>query len=320
MPQRNPDIAISATSAPTLSQPARRVFVALNPLAGSFGEEMRQLLGQYFPSGAGCCQIYEIQGEDDLAQVVRSAVEHGFEMVVAAGGDGTVSAVANGLIGTETPLGILPLGTANVLARELGIPVELGAACELLAGEHATTNVDAMEVASRAYFTQVGTGIDAFMIRDTKTELKRRFGRLAYIVKAITTLIGFQPRRFTMAVDSEELKFRASQVLVANSGILGQPPLRWGPDIRPDDGRLDVCIVKARTALDYLRLFWHVIIGQHKRDRNVRYLVAKREVNITAKHALPVQADGEIIGETPVQVRVLPGAVRVVVPASAPQG
>ena len=237
-------------------------------------------------------------------------------MIVAAGGDGTVSAVAKGLVRTQTPLGIIPLGTANVLARELGIPVELEGACQLLAGAHGVTSIDAMQVGEKYYFTQVGVGIDAMMIRDTKREDKRRFGRIAYIWTAMTRLLGFQPRRFRIAADDQQERRRASQIVIANSGILGQPPFRWGPEIEPDDGRLDVCIVRARTLLDYLSLAWHVVRGQQRQSPNVRYLGAQRRIVIETDRPLPVQADGEIIGETPVQVQVVPAAVRVIVPES----
>ena len=102
--------------------------------------------------------------------------------------------------------------------------------------------------------------------------------------------------------------------MIANSGILGQPPFRWGPDIEPDDGRLDVCIVRAQTLLDYLSLGWHVVRGQHRQSSNVRYLHARRQIVIETGRPLPVQADGEIIGETPVQVQLVAAAVRVIVP------
>ena len=171
-----------------------------------------------------------------------------------------------------------------------------------------------MKVGEKHYFTQVGVGIDAMMIRDTKREDKRRFGRIAYIWTALTRLLGFQPRRFLIRADDRQERRRASQIVIANSGILGQPPFRWGPDIEPDDGRLDVCIVRAQTLLDYLALAWHVVRGQHRQSSNVRYLNARREIVIETRRPLPVQADGEIIGETPVQVQLVAAAVRVIVP------
>src|SRR3954464_289490 len=104
------------------------------------------------------------------------------------------------------------------------------------------------------YFPQVGIGIDALMIRDTGREAKRRFGRIAYLWTALTRLLGFQPRRFTLTIDGQQKKARASQIVAATGGTLGQPPFRGGPNTRPDDGRIDVCIVRARTVLDYVKL------------------------------------------------------------------
>jgi YegS/Rv2252/BmrU family lipid kinase len=250
-----------------------------------------------------------------VTEVTREMLAHGFDIVVAIGGDGTVSDVAEALIGTDIPLGIIAAGTANVFARELELPLDLAGACTMLAGQHATTSVDAMQVGDKYFVLQIGIGIDSLMIRDTDRQAKRRFGRAAYLWTAFTRLIGNQPERFTIVVDGQRSRPRASQVLIANGGVLGVPPLRWGPHIRPDDGRIDVCIISARTALDYLGLAWHTLTGQQRRDRNVRYLAAERSIVVSADHPLPVQADGEIIGETPLQVQVVPDALRVIVPA-----
>lgn len=317
-------------SLPKISPPrSRRAFVILNPAAGQGTvEAVRQALAQTFSksddeSGAGegdeaAYTIHETAPGEAITKLVREAAEQGgYDLIVAGGGDGTVSAVANGLVGLETPLAILPLGTANVLARELGIPIDLEGACQLLTGAHAITAIDTMKVDDQCYFTQVGVGIDAMMIRDTDRESKRRFGRVAYLWTAFTRLIGFQPRRFLIDSDGRSVRSHASQVVVANCGILGQPPFRWGPDIRPDDGRVDVCIVRARSLWNYITLSWHVILGQHKQDANVRYLTAEHRVVITTKRPLPVQADGEIIGETPVTVMVVPHALHLIVPRNA---
>lgn len=188
-------------------------------------------------------EVHEPSHAEPLIGRIREAVDSGCDLVVAAGGDGTVSSVADALVGTETPLGIIPLGTANVLAGELGIPLDVDASCALLAGDHALTRIDAMEIDGKHYVTQVGVGLDAEMIRGTQGEHKRRFGRLAYLWTAATRLVGLQARRFTLMVDGQTSRPRASQVLVANSGTLGSRPFRWGLDIRPDDGQVDVCLI-----------------------------------------------------------------------------
>ena len=292
-----------------------RLFAIVNPAAGGCAAAaVREALERHLADGETFREIHETGPEDRPGDLAREACGRGFDTVVAAGGDGTVSAVANGLVGTGVPLGIIPLGTANVLARELGVPLDLDAACQLLAGAHGLKSVDAMRIGDRHFFTQVGVGIDALMIRDTGRASKRRFGRLAYLWTAFARLLGFEPRRFFLEIDGRKLRKHASQVIVANSGILGQPPFRWGPDIRPDDGRLDLCIARARTLFDYSKLAWYVLTGQHKRSPNVRYFPSEREIVIDTKRTLPVQADGEIVGETPVRVSVVPGAIKVVVP------
>jgi YegS/Rv2252/BmrU family lipid kinase len=295
------------------------VFVVLNPRSGGYeGEAARRALERHFAVVGVAFRVHEVGHDEPLIDRVREAVRDGCDLVVAAGGDGTVSAVADALVGTDTPLGIVPLGTTNVLARELGIPVDLEGALALLVGGHALTRIDAMGVGDKEYFTQVGVGLDALMIRDTATEDKKRFGRLAYLWTAATRLAGFRRRRFVLTVDGATTRRRASQVLVANSGTLGQPPFRWGPDIRPDDGTLDVCVIRARSLWDFARIGWNFVLGRHRRAPNVRYLAARRAVTIAtvSPKPLPVQADGEIIGQTPVTVQVKPGAVRVVVPAA----
>ena len=298
-----------------------RVFVVLNPKSGSFAVEVREILCRHFgDEESGSCNIHLLDEGHDVKALVREALTDGASLVIAAGGDGTVASVADGLIAAESevPMGILPLGTANVLARELGLPLEPDGACEVLTGPNEIATLDVMRVGDRPFFTQVGVGLDSLMIRDTDTESKRRLGRLAYLWTAARQLAGFQPRRFLIRVDDRKPKlYRASEVLVANVGTLGQPPFRWGPDIKPDDSELTVCILRARSAFDYARLGWHVVRGAQGRDPSTRYFKARRRVGIAMKRArapLPVQADGEIIGETPVEVELQAGAVRVVVP------
>ena len=316
-------IETKPTADPARSAARGRPFAVLNPRSGSciVADVRRTIEARMSPAGV---EIHEVVEGDDVRAIVRAAVERGCDPIIAAGGDGTVSTVADVLVGTEAHLIIFPLGTANVLARELGIPVELEGACrlganhlhqEVVAGRlHAVTRIDAMKIEGRHYLTQVGVGIDSLMIRDTGTEQKRRFGRLAYMTTALTRLVGFRPRRFKIIVDDRTLDVKATQVLVANTGMMGHNAFRWGPDIRADDGRLDVCIVRAQTIVDYLGLFWHVLRGSHKQSPNVRYEVASRSVVIDAKHPLPVQADGEILGSTPVRIEVVPLALKIVVP------
>lgn len=298
------------------SERATRVFAIVNPASGNAAPaDVHAALTRHFAGDCPACDIHEVTPDDNLTELARQAAGRGHDVVVAAGGDGTVSFVANGLVGTEARLGIVPLGTTNVLARELGIPIDLDASCALLAGPNSTANIDAMRVGENHYFTQLGIGVDALMIRDTSTESKKRFGQLAYIAAAVTNLLGFRSPRFSIVADEQKARPRASQVLLANSGTLGTTALRWGPNIRVDDGRIDVCIVRARTLLGYAGLAWSMIRRKPHVDRKIDYLIAERKVAIHSDRPLPVQADGEIIGQTPVEVEVVPRALAVVVPA-----
>lgn len=305
----------------TESGPAcpRRVFAVINPQSGTAASgAIEEALAGCFGSGETTLDRHEIAEGDDLGAIVRDRVAKGVDLVVVAGGDGTVSAVGDALAGTGVTMGIVPMGTANVLARELKIPLNVASAARLLVEGHRVATIDAMKVGGKHYLTQVGVGLDALMIRDTSTEGKKRFGKLAYLWTAATRLAGHQPSRFHLVVDGKPIKTSASQLIVANVGTLGQPPFRWGPHIRVDDGTLDVCISKARHLGHYIRLVWNLLRKRLKADPNVRYYHAKTSVEITTRHPKPVQADGEIIGETPVTVELVPGALRVIAPEASP--
>lgn len=294
----------------------RTIFVVLNPVAGTTAPEVvRQTLDKHL-EGKGTYECYETTGQEEehVGDLVRAACHRGADLVIVAGGDGTISAVADGLVCTGVPMGVLPVGTANLFAQELGIPADLDAACQLAVESSATREVDAMQVGERFFILNIGTGLDSLLIRDTHREQKRRFGLLAYAWNGIISLFGYQPRRFSIQADEQRMRAHAAEVILTNGGFLGVPILRWGPGIRPDDGVITICVVSARTLLDYLSIAWHMLRGQHRRSRHMRYLYARHSIVVYADTPLPVHADGEIIGTTPVQVRVVPQAMRVIVP------
>jgi YegS/Rv2252/BmrU family lipid kinase len=297
----------------------RSAFVVLNPVAGNSDPGLiRNALERHLGGQGWTYDVHETTGRKRIAQVVRSALEQRFDAVIAAGGDGTVSGVAGGLVHTGVPLGIIPAGTGNALARDLGISLDLEEALRLLVDEQRTTaiDIDAMQVGDRFMILNLGVGISALAVRATERSHKRRFGRIAYVWAGLREFFGFQPRRFNVTVDGRSNLFRASEIMVLNSGGLGSPHLNWGPRVRPDDGRLDVRIVRARTALDYLRLGRNFLLGQQKRDPSLQSLSAERRIAIRADRPLPVQGDGDLIGQTPIQVKVVPGAVRVIAPVA----
>ena len=293
----------------------RQALIVLNPVAGrTTPEGLRAVLDTSFKQRGWEYEIYETKPDDSIGKRVRRAIDNGVDLVIAAGGDGTVSLVADSLVNTNIPLGILPAGSANVLALELGLPNDLAQAAEVLAGDHRELTLDLMKTEGRYFILQIGIGLDAMMIQDTDRRSKRIAGRWAYMSTLVKKMLGFQGQRFTIVVDGKRLRPRAAQILVANAGTLGIPPFRWGPDISLSDGELNLCIAKLRTMRDYPRLAWQLLKGDYSQSSNIDYIPFKKQITITTDDALPIQADGEIIGETPIRITVVPKGLRVIVP------
>jgi len=290
-------------------------FVVLNPVAGrTTPEDVRNALDTTLGQGGWEYEIYETKPDDDIPAQVRHALDEGCDLVIAAGGDGTVSMVANSLVGSDVPLGILPAGSANVLALELGIPGDIPTAAALLVGEHGKRKLDVMRMGEHYFILQIGVGLDAIMIKDTDREAKRALGRWAYMQTLARNLLGYESPRFTIVVDGKRMRPRAAQVLIANAGTLGAKPLTWGEHIHPNDGQLDLCIVRVRTLLDYPRVIWQFVTGRRGNKNNIQYVPIHESVTLAADKPLPVQADGEIIGTTPITVTVVPRGITVITP------
>lgn len=300
-------------------QRATNIFVVLNPVAGTSDPEMvRAALEQRLGSAGRQLEIYTTTGADgeDIPGRVREAVTGGCDLVVAAGGDGTVATVAGALAGSNVPLGIVPVGTANVLVQVLALPSELELAIDLLADDLRIVALDAMRLGDQLGLLHISVGLTSLMQRDTSREAKRRFGRLAYFYVAARWALGMQPQRFMLVIDGVRHRVSASQVLVANGGEMGQPPFSWGTEIVPDDGVIDVCIITARTLRDYLKVGWATLTGKQHSSQQMRYFKARQSVAINLKskrQRMPVQLDGELAGTTPIQIIVEPRTVRCVV-------
>lgn len=297
-----------------------RAFVVLNPVAGHCEVGVvREGLDRHLAAAGIAYQVYETTGQERLSEIVRSVIHEGFDTFVAVGGDGTISGVVDGLVHTGFPLGILPVGTVNALARELNIPLDLERALGLLVGEHATLNMDVGRIEGHYFALNASIGVSTSTIEVIDQQEKRRLGPFAYLGPGIKALFGAQPHDFEIEIDGHSRHWRASEVVIANGGTVGDPVLRWGPDVRVDDGRLDLCVVRARSLLDYLLLAWDLLWRSQRQDRRLRCQQVSHSVSIQAKERMPVQADGEIVGETPIQIEVLPHAVQVIVPVPGTQ-
>jgi YegS/Rv2252/BmrU family lipid kinase len=280
----------------------------------SHADQLRQLFQQQCDNAAATFEVYETSGEDRLDEVIARAEANGCTLVVAVGGDGTVSEVANELAGKNLPLGILPAGTGNLLAQELGIPLNLKQACQLVMAPTKTTQLDAMRVGDQFFVSHISLGVYSRIIENTAVSAKRRYGKAAYLWQMFREIVGGQGWRFGLTIDGEKHHVLASLVMVANIGTVGVGQLRWGEDIRPDDGRIDVCVVLARTLPQYIEMLRHVWRGEAPPPQHMRTFQAREQIGITANKPLPLRADGEIIGNAAVSVMVHPQAITVITP------
>ncbi len=291
-----------------------KALLLLNPSAGrSHHQTMRKAIQAQLTIAGITCILHETQPGEHVGDVVRRKLGDGIDVVLAAGGDGTVAGAGDGLIGTDIPLGIIPAGTANYVSRELGIPQSVDAAVRLIAANPVPIKIDAMRIGGRIYLLNVGMGISAAVIGNTSSTSKKRFGFVAYVATALAKLLTVKPRRFTVVVDDHTHTYHAVEILVNNCGVLTKRLYPRTPDIRVDDQHLDVWVMSTQALLDYPKYLLATIFGRQPK-LEAEFLQAEHHISIYSQVPLPVQADGDIIGTTPVEVELLPQALTVLTP------
>lgn len=246
------------------------------------------------------------------AGLADAAIAEGAGLVIAAGGDGTVRACAHALAGTRVPLAIVPLGTANLAARALGVPTALGPALATAFGT-CERRIDVAVADGMTFIAMAGMGVDAAVVDATPRLLKERFGWLAYAVTGIVHLPG-RSAGFTVRMDGgEPLTRNARSVVVGNTGLL-PGGFTLLPRARFDDGVLDVGILAPADAFGWLRVAHRVSVSSSYDDRHLERFRARR-VDICADTQLPREADGEVIAPgASLTVTVRPAALTVRVP------
>ena len=292
-----------------------KVFVVLNPAAGQEKHaSVREALGRRLGAAHIPYEIHETVAGESVGEAVRAGLRNGFDLVVAAGGDGTVSGVVDGLVGTPVPLCIVPTGTGNLIARELGISTKVDEAVELIGGPSASRRIDAMRIGDRIFILNVSVGVSASVVSSATTSLKNRFGRSAYLWGILLKMFGWRSRQLAVAVDGISDEYRAIEVSVMNCGMVPRALYSKGPTILVDDGHLDAFILGVRTIRDLPRIIFSILAGRPF-DFLWRFIEVETRATIRSNVPLQVQADGDIVGTTPIEIEVVPGAVTVLVPA-----
>lgn len=304
-----------------------RTVLVLNPTSGASAlassqhtpEELRaeilSALATYGIEPEVCYTTPEDAGDG----LTRRAVQAGADLVIAAGGDGTLHAVATALIGTDCALGILPVGTMNNIAHSLQIPIDIEGACAIIA-KGSTGCIDVGKINDRIFLEVAGMGLEAALFPAAE-EIKERGIRstLRGIVDGLAALFAFQSTRFILLFDGRRRKrFRALQISVCNSPYYGAH-FQFAPNAVMDDGFLDVLIYKNFSKLAYLRHALAIIQGVRTLEPKVVYRKIKT-LSVYASPSVEVHADGVSMGHTPVTISLLPGALRVRVPERVAAG
>ena len=249
---------------------------------------------------------------DHAIELARGAAGQG-EVAVSYGGDGLAGAVAHGLRDTDGVLGVLPGGRGNDFARKLGIPKDPVGAAEVLAHADAQT-VDVGEVDGRTFLGIASYGFDSDC-QDLANATKVVRGQLVYVYSALRTLAAWKPARLSFSADDgEERTVSGYAVAACNSGIFGGG-MALAPDASLTDGLLDVVLTLDSSKVNYLRGIPKVFKGTHLDDPATE-LFRARELRVDSERPFRIYADGDPIGHTPATIRAVPGALRVLAPAS----
>lgn len=258
-------------------------------------------------------EVWHTTPEEHGNSLARRAAREGAQLVIAAGGDGTLHAVASGLIDTSCAIGILPMGTMNNIARSLGIPEDLEQACAIIAhGE--TRRVDVGEANGKVFLEVVGIGLEAALFPAAE-DLKRPgcLSTIYGIIAGLITLFTFKSLHFRASFDGKRRQsFHALQISVCNTPYYGAR-LQFAPNAIMNDGLLDVLIYKNFSKLEYLRHAISISQGRRVLEPKLKRRRLK-SLYITSIEPVDVHADGVPQGFTPTTIRVVPGALYVRVP------
>lgn len=253
-------------------------------------------------------------GPGDATELAARASRNGSSDIIVAGGDGTINEAIQGLAGTKARLAIIPRGTANVLARELGLPLNEEEATVIAArGKsrriHLGLAIDETSGVRRHFALMAGIGLDASIVKRVQPSLKKRIGRGAFWVSGLSHLASWDPHPFTLEIDGRE--YTATFAAIGNAPRYGGD-LAITPGARLDKPEFEVCIIETSSRLRYLRLLSHAVRDGMPRDKpEVRFVNTNRVVAHGNAH---VQIDGELIGRLPMRFEIAPESLEVIVP------
>jgi YegS/Rv2252/BmrU family lipid kinase len=289
----------------------KRLYAVVNPAAGQ-PKPVLHTLNSVCGSAGVDWAVSVTRKSGDAVRFAREALAEGFDVVAAFGGDGTVMEVVSALMGGDVPVAILPGGTANVMSTELDIPGDLTQACQLACGQNSTTKtVDMGRAGERTFMLRVAMGLDADHVIGATREMKDRYGELAYTISALQQMKDLRLARYRLTLDGEQYEVEGATCRVDNSGNFGHG-LSFSKQISVSDGLLDVTVVRDLGPISVQSLVSDAI-GHGAPNADAFHHWQAREITIEADPPQRVIGDGELWGETPISIKVLPQAAHFVV-------
>lgn len=293
----------------------RRVVAIINPATRGKVSRIVELMQLNAPAGTEIdIHVTERAGH---AHELASAHATGADVLVAVGGDGTVGEVASAARASGVPIGIIPGGSTNIVAKDLGIPTNSHQAIRLIFGDHDVRTIDAGICGEQVFLHMAGAGIDSHLFDLANPQTKRKVGWMAYIPAALRAL-GKPLSTFTIRADQHTLQgVKSPLVLVANGSSIILPQIRLDSRIQYDDGLLDVLVVTATSPVE-LAMVLADIARRRLIDSEYVTWFQTRDVVIEADPEIAVQFDGDVAQHTPVHFTVDPASVSVIVPRRMP--
>jgi YegS/Rv2252/BmrU family lipid kinase len=307
-----------------------RISLIVNPKAGpsAFQKQLRAAEHHLIQLGCDVDRV-ETEKQGDATDLARRAADDGYDVAVAVGGDGTVNEVCNGIVGSETALGVLPAGTGNVYAADVRIPIwspfnadaAIKAAGIIVSGQHRRVDLGQMQLEdglSRYFLMWCGIGLDAAISRakSSGSSNARPLNYASWIVSGLMVAYDFMGTPATIVTDEGEVNKRVL-VAVASNGQLYGRVWRMAPEAKMDDGLLDVGVMVGYRWPSTVKHVVGLTMRKHVKDPDFHLYQTKR-LTISAREALPVHVDAETIGNTPVEIEVAPLALKIIIPRDAP--
>ncbi len=288
--------------------------LVLNPNSGSSRcEELKSLaLAKAGEHGKKIDFAY-VEKDQPLDKAIEEGLRSGAQALVAAGGDGTVAAVATEAWRRGLPLAVIPSGTANLFARELGIPLNLDEALELLFQPHSLRWVDFMLIDNKVYLCHVSVGAYSWIASNTEPPAKKMFGRLAYVWNGARLIAKKKHWTFQLRIDGKPHVRRASTLMITNVGSMGAGNMRWTVEAKPDDGQIEIVVIRAKTFSHYLKLFISYLTAR-EHPHLQETLCVKSEASISSPAQICVMGDGEKIAQGDFRFKVEHQALQIIGP------